>query len=116
VGPTVFNNVSNDMVIAREEIFGPVLSVIPFDTEEDALRLANDTEYGLGGAVWTTNVGTMLKMMHGIQAGKMWVNCYSLADPAVGFSGYKQSGFGIKGGKDHIEGFLYEKSIYINGD
>ncbi|EYS97665.1 betaine-aldehyde dehydrogenase [Cupriavidus sp. SK-4] len=116
VAPTVFDNVRNDMRIAREEIFGPVASVIPFDTTDEALRLANDTEYGLGGAVWTTNVGTMTRMIHGIKAGKMWVNCYGLADPAVGFSGYKQSGYGVKGGAQHVEGFLYEKSVYINGD
>ncbi|WP_346430180.1 aldehyde dehydrogenase family protein [Cupriavidus basilensis] len=116
VAPTVFDDVSNDMRIAREEIFGPVASVIPFDTTEEALRLGNDTEYGLGGAVWTTNVGTMTRMIHGIKAGKVWVNCYGQADPAVGFSGYKQSGYGIKGGAQHVEGFLYEKSVCINGD
>jgi aldehyde dehydrogenase (NAD+) len=116
VAPTVFSNVNNDMRIAREEIFGPVASVIPFDTVDEALRLANDTEYGLGGAVWTSNVGTMMKAMHGIHAGKMWINCYGLADPAVGFSGTKQSGYGMKGGAQHIDGFLYEKSVYINHD
>jgi aldehyde dehydrogenase (NAD+) len=116
VAPTVFSNVDNNMRIAREEIFGPVASVIPFDTFDEALRLANDTEYGLGGAVWTTNVGTMMKAMHGIKAGKMWINCYGLADPAVGFSGTKQSGYGTKGGSQHIDGFLYEKSVYINHD
>lgn len=116
VAPTVFSNVDNGMRIAREEIFGPVASVIPFDTVDEALRLANETEYGLGGAVWTSNVGTMMKAMHGIQAGKMWINCYGLADPAVGFSGTKQSGYGMKGGAQHIDGFLYEKSVYINHD
>jgi aldehyde dehydrogenase (NAD+) len=116
IKPTVFNNVTNSMTIAREEIFGPVASVIRFDTEEEALKLANDTDYGLGGAVWTTEVSTMTKMMHGIKAGRIWVNCYGASDPAVGSAGYKQSGYGVKGGKDHLEGFLYEKSIYINGD
>ena len=116
IEPTVFRDVTNDMRIAREEIFGPVASVIPFDTVDEALKLANDTEYGLGGAVWTTSVGTMMKAMHGIKAGKLWVNCYGLADPAVGFSGTKQSGYGMKGGAAHIEGFLYEKSVCINND
>jgi aldehyde dehydrogenase (NAD+) len=116
VAPTVFDNVANDMTIAREEIFGPVASIISFDTPEEALKLANETDYGLGGAVWTTNVSTVSKMMHGIKAGKIWINCYGLADPAVGFSGYKQSGYGMKGGQEHIEGFLYQKSVYINGD
>jgi aldehyde dehydrogenase (NAD+) len=116
VEPTVFSDVSNKMRIAREEIFGPVASVIPFDSVDEVLQLANDTEYGLGGAVWTSNVGTMMKAMHGIKAGKMWINCYGLADPAVGFSGTKQSGYGMKGGPQHIDGFLYEKSVYINHD
>lgn len=116
VAPTVFSGVDNRMRIAREEIFGPVASVIPFDTVDEAIALSNDTEYGLGGAVWTTNVGTMMKAMHGIRAGKMWINCYGLADPAVGFSGCKQSGYGMKGGAQHLDGFLYEKSVYINSD
>jgi aldehyde dehydrogenase (NAD+) len=115
VAPTVFSNVTNDMRIAREEIFGPVASVIAFDTVEEAIRLGNATDYGLGGAVWTSHVGTMMAAMHGIKAGKIWINSYGLADPAVGFSGYKQSGYGMKGGMQHIDGFLYEKSVYING-
>ncbi|MBT2305203.1 aldehyde dehydrogenase [Variovorax paradoxus] len=116
VAPTVFDGVHNDMRIAREEIFGPVLSLITFDTEEEALKLANDTAYGLGGGFWTSNIRTLTKMMNGIKAGKIWVNCWSLNDPAAGFAGYKQSGYGVKGGRDHVEGFLYEKTIYINGD
>ncbi|MCC6992970.1 MAG: aldehyde dehydrogenase family protein, partial [Acidobacteria bacterium] len=114
--PTVFSHVRNDMRIAREEIFGPVASVIPFDTEEEALKLANDTIYGLGGAVWTSRVGTMLRMMNGVKCAKLWVNGYGQADPSVGFGGVKQSGYGVKGGSQHIEGFLYEKSVFINPD
>jgi aldehyde dehydrogenase (NAD+) len=116
VAPSVFDNVTNDMRIAREEIFGPVASIIPFDSVEEALKLANDTPYGLGGAVWTTNTSTMMKSIHALKAGKLWVNCYGLADPAVGFSGCKQSGYGMKGGAQHLDAFLYEKSVYINGD
>lgn len=116
VQPTVFDNVDNDMRIAQEEIFGPVASVIPFDTEDEALALANATDYGLSGAVWTNNISTMTKMMHGIKAGRIWINSYGVADPAVGLAGYKQSGYGMKGGPDHIEGFLYEKCVYIRGD
>ncbi|MEN2738668.1 aldehyde dehydrogenase family protein [Microbacterium sp. X-17] len=116
VEPTIFSQVSNDMRIAREEIFGPVISVIPFDTAEDALRLANDTVYGLGGAVWSRDVGTVNTMVRGIQAGMVWVNCYGITDPSIGFGGYKQSGYGWKGGPQHIEGFLYQKAVYINGD
>ena len=116
VEPTVFDHVNNDMTIAREEIFGPVISVIPFDTADEALRLANDTDYGLGGAVWTTNVKTMNQMMHGIKAGAVWVNCYGAIDLAVGFGGHKHSGYGWKGGTQHIDGFLYQKAICINYD
>lgn len=116
VEPTVFENVSNDMRIAQEEIFGPVVSIIPFEDGEEALRLANTIDYGLGGAVWTGNVGTATKMMHGIKAGQVWVNCYGMVDPAVGFGGCKLSGYGWKGGADHVEGFLYEKAVTINGD
>jgi aldehyde dehydrogenase (NAD+) len=102
------------MTIAREEIFGPVASVIPFDTVEEALTLANTTEFGLASGVWTTNLNTAMKMVHGIQAGTVWVNCYGLVDPAVGFGGYKASGYGWKGGQPQIDGYLYQKAAYIN--
>ena len=116
VEPTVFDNVDNDMRVAQEEIFGPIMSVIPFDDGEEALRLANSIDYGLGGAVWTGNVGTATKMMHGIRAGQVWVNCYGLVDPAVGFGGVKLSGYGWKGGAEHVDAFLYQKAVTINGD
>lgn len=114
VEPTVFSGVNNEMTIAREEIFGPVISVIPFDDADQALRMANDTDYGLGGAVWTQNMTTALKMVHGVKSGTMWVNCYGQLDPSVGFGGYKMSGYGSKGGPQHVEGFLYQKVVYIN--
>jgi aldehyde dehydrogenase (NAD+) len=114
VEPTVFSNVHNDMTIAREEIFGPVASVIPFDTLEEALRLANDTPYGLAGGVWTQNLTTAHTVSQGIRAGTVWVNCYAVIDPAVGFGGTKMSGYGWKGGKEHVEGFLYPKATYFN--
>ena len=114
VEPTVFSGVNNDMSIAREEIFGPVISVIPFDDAGQALRLANDTPYGLGGAVWTQNMATALKMANGIKSGTVWVNTYGQIDPSVGFGGYKMSGYGAKGGPTSIEGFLYQKVVYIN--
>jgi aldehyde dehydrogenase (NAD+) len=114
IEPTIFGDVANTMTIAREEIFGPVVCVIPFDTIEDALALANATDYGLGSGVWSTNVNTVMRMVHGIQAGTVWVNCYGLLDPAVGFGGYKQSGYGWKGGPSQIDGYLYQKAVYIN--
>lgn len=113
VQPTVFSDVTNSMTIAQEEIFGPVACVIPFDTVDEALSLANATPYGLGGGVWSSNVNTVMKMVHGIQAGTVWVNSYGLLDPAVGFGGYKHSGYGWKGGPLQIEGFLYDKAVYM---
>jgi aldehyde dehydrogenase (NAD+) len=114
IEPTVFGNVANTMTIAQEEIFGPVASVIPFDTADEVLKLANATEYGLGSGVWSSNVNTVMKMVHGIQAGTVWVNCYGMLDPAVGFGGYKNSGYGWKGGASQIDGYLYQKAAYIN--
>lgn len=115
VEPTVFADVNNEMKIAREEIFGPVISVIPFDDADEVLRLANDTDYGLGGAVWTSNVSTALKMVHGVKSGTLWVNCYGMVDPAVGFGGIKMSGYGMKGGPSHVDAYLYSKCVYMNG-
>jgi aldehyde dehydrogenase (NAD+) len=114
VEPTVFADVHNEMRIAREEIFGPVISVIPFDDEVEALSLANDTEFGLAGGVWTENASTALRMAQGLRAGTIWVNSYGPMDPSVGFGGYKMSGYGWKGGADHVDGFLYKKVIYMN--
>lgn len=116
VEPTVLDNVDNGMRVAQEEIFGPVMSIIPFDDGEEALRLANNIEYGLGGAVWTNCVSTATRMMHGIKAGQVWVNCYGLVDPAVGFGGCKLSGYGWKGGPDYADNFLYQKAVTINGN
>ncbi|KRF22383.1 betaine-aldehyde dehydrogenase [Phycicoccus sp. Soil802] len=114
VEPTVVSAVTSDMTIAREEVFGPVIAVLPFDDEDEALRLANDTEYGLAGGVWTTKLSTAMRMVHGIRAGTVWVNNYGLMDPAVGMSGAKLSGYGTKGSPAHIDAFLYEKCVYID--
>src|SRR5690606_843713 len=91
VPPTVYAGVTNDMRIAREEIFGPVLAAIPFDTEEEALALANDTIYGLGGGVWSRDVGRVHRVAHAIRTGMVWTNCYGVTDPAVTFIGTRQS-------------------------
>ena len=114
IEPTVFGGASNTMTIAREEIFGPVATVIPFDTLDEALKLGNATEYGLGSGVWSSNVNTVHKMVAGLQAGTVWVNCYGLLDPAVGFGGTKHSGYGWKGGPSQIDGYLVQKAAYIN--
>ncbi|MFP3549688.1 aldehyde dehydrogenase family protein [Paraburkholderia sp. SIMBA_049] len=114
VKPTVFTNVNNRMKIAQEEIFGPVLSVIPFETVEEAIALGNQTPYGLGGAVWTRDISKALRVVKGIHTGVMWVNCYGLIDPLVGFGGTKLSGYGAKGGRAHLDTYLYTKAVYIN--
>ncbi len=114
ISPTIFAGVENGMRIAQEEIFGPVLSVIPFDTMEEAIGLGNQIEYGLGGAVWTRNISTALAVVNGIHTGVMWVNCYGVIDPLVGFGGTKMSGYGAKGGRAHLDAYLYTKTVYID--
>lgn len=94
VAPTVFADVENSMRIAREEIFGPVLSVIKFSTEEEAIRIANDSEYGLGAAVWTRDLPRAFRVGRALQAGTVWVNDYLTSTPGNPFGGYKKSGIG----------------------
>lgn len=113
VEPTVFSSVDNRMTIAQEEIFGPVVAVIPFSDADHALRIANETDYGLGSAVWTRDNNTVLKMTQGIKAGTVWVNCYGTLDPSVGFGCYRMSGYGSKGGPLHVDSYLYPKVVYV---
>jgi aldehyde dehydrogenase (NAD+) len=93
VAPTLFTDVSNDMTIAREEIFGPVLAVIPFTGEDEAVRIANDTDYGLSATVWTTDVRRTMRMAKAIRAGTIGINGYQV-EPHAAFGGYRQSGLG----------------------
>jgi aldehyde dehydrogenase (NAD+) len=110
VRPTVFSNVSNDMTIAREEIFGPVLSIIPYDTEEEAIEIANDTPYGLAGGVWAGTQERAIEIAQRLRTGQVDVNGGSF-NPFAPFGGYKQSGIGRELGKFGIEEFLETKSI-----
>jgi len=112
VTPTVFSDVSNDMTIAREEIFGPVLCILPYDTEEDAVRIANDTVYGLAGAVWSADQDRALRVAHQLRAGQIMVNGGDF-NPAAPFGGYKQSGQGREAGSAGIEEFLEIKALQL---
>ncbi len=112
VAPTLFADVSNDMSIAREEIFGPVLSVIPFDDEEEAVRLANDTDYGLAATVWTSDVRRAMRMTKAIKAGTVGVNGYQL-EPNSPFGGFRQSGLGREGGRAAIESYTELKTVLL---
>jgi acyl-CoA reductase-like NAD-dependent aldehyde dehydrogenase len=113
--PTVFDSVDNHMRIAQEEIFGPVVAVIPFDDEEEALAIANDTIYGLAAGVWSSNLRTVMRFVRGIKAGTVWVNCYhGCGIPNVPFGGYKQSGLGREQGLEGIDIFLETKSVHIS--
>jgi aldehyde dehydrogenase (NAD+) len=111
VKPTVFANVSNDMTIAREEIFGPVLSIIPYDNEDEAVEIANDTPYGLSGYVSSGNLDRARRVAARLRAGMVHINGASL-DSMAPFGGYKQSGNGREWGPEGIEEFLEVKSIY----
>jgi betaine-aldehyde dehydrogenase len=114
--PTIFDQVKPQMRIAREEIFGPVLSVIPFSTEEEAIQIANDTEYGLAAAVWSKNIFRALRVIRQLRAGITWINTYHPTFNEMPWGGYKQSGWGRELGLYGIEGYLETKQININLD
>ncbi|GHG96343.1 aldehyde dehydrogenase family protein [Pseudodonghicola xiamenensis] len=116
IQPTVFGGVTDDMRIAREEIFGPVISALPFDSLEEVVTRANATPYGLAAGVFTTHLGTAHKLAHRLKAGSVWVNMYHAIDPAVPFGGVKMSGYGREGGTEHMEEYLETKAIWINTD
>jgi aldehyde dehydrogenase (NAD+) len=114
VKPTIFTGVDNQMRIAQEEVFGPVLSVIKFKDEEDAVRIANDIAYGLGAGVWTQSVRRAHEMARRIKAGTVWVNTYRAVSFLMPFGGYKASGLGRENGAETIDGYLQTKSVWIN--
>jgi len=111
VRPTLFSNASNDMRIAREEIFGPVLTVIPYDTEDDALRIANDSDYGLAGSVFTSDDDRGFGIATRVRSGTFGVNQGYIMDPAAPFGGVKQSGYGRELGREGLESYLVSQSV-----
>jgi aldehyde dehydrogenase (NAD+) len=113
VPPTVFADVQDGMRIAQEEIFGPVISAIPFTDIEEVIERGNRTSFGLGSGVWTRDVGKAHKVAQGLRAGSVWVNCYQAMDPAVPFGGYKMSGYGRESGVQHLEEYLNVKAVWI---
>jgi len=114
VEPTIFTGVKPEMRIAQEEVFGPVLSIIPFDTEDDAVRIANGTVYGLAAGVWTKSIRRALSMSERLQAGTVWVNTYRAVSYMSPFGGYKRSGIGRESGIDAIREYLQTKSVWID--
>lgn len=114
VEPTVFAGVRNDMRIAQEEVFGPVLSVLRFKDEEEAVAIANDVRFGLGAGVWTSDIGRAIRMSERIQAGTVWINTYRAVSYMSPFGGYKDSGVGRENGMDSIREYLQTKSVWIN--
>lgn len=114
VQPTIFGDVDNSMRIAQEEVFGPVLSIIRFKDEEDAVRIANDIRFGLGAGVWTKDMGRAFRMSERLQAGMVWINTYRAVSFMSPFGGYKDSGLGRENGMDAINEYLQTKSVWIN--
>ena len=114
VQATVLDQVRNEMRVAQEEIFGPVLVVIPFDDTDDAVRIANDIPYGLAAGVWTKDVKKAHAVARRLQAGTVWINSYNFYDAGMPFGGYKQSGFGRDLGPECLRDYTQTKSVWVS--
>ena len=114
VEPTIFAGVDNNARIAREEVFGPVASLIPFEGESEAIRIANDTPYGLAAAVWSRDIFRALRVVKAVRAGVIWVNHMQPTYVEAPWGGYKQSGFGRELGPGGIDEYLETKQVHIN--
>jgi phenylacetaldehyde dehydrogenase len=112
--PTVFVNTEESRRVVREEIFGPVLTVMPWDNIDDLVAKANDSKYGLSAGIWTNNLKNAHRTALGLRAGTVWINCYDLVDPASPFGGFKQSGWGREHGRQAMEMYSEVKSTWVN--
>jgi aldehyde dehydrogenase (NAD+) len=111
--PTIFRDVTNSMTIAREEIFGPVLCVLSFKDEAEAIAIANDTAFGLGAGIWTQNIQRAHRMASAIRAGTVWINNYRTLSFASPFGGFKASGYGREGGLEALREYTQVKSVWV---
>jgi len=112
--PTVLTGVNNQMRVVREEIFGPVLSIIPFSSQEELIAQANDTQYGLAAGLWTRDVGKAHTVAHAIKAGTVYINAYGLLDASAPFGGFKMSGIGRENGEDGIKMYTEAKTVWTS--
>jgi aldehyde dehydrogenase (NAD+) len=113
IQPTVFSDVKDDMKIAKEEIFGPVMSIIPFKSVDEVVARANRTDYGLAAAVWTRDIGKAHAIANSVRAGTVWVNCYNVLDPRAPFGGFKQSGIGRELGEYGLQQYTEVKTVIV---
>jgi aldehyde dehydrogenase (NAD+) len=111
--PTIVANVTNDAAVCQEEIFGPVLSVLKFKTEEEAIAIANDSKYGLAAGIWTRDIQRTFRMTKKLRVGTIWVNAYRTLNYAMPFGGVKASGYGRENGSEGLREYLSEKAVWI---